>query len=62
MPLADDLVALTALAGNTVVAAAATDAWESVRSGVARLFGRGGPEQAELAGRRLDETRRSSPR
>ena len=57
MPLADDLVALTALAGNTVVAAAASDAWESVRGGVARLFGRAGPGHAELAGRRLEETR-----
>jgi hypothetical protein len=57
MPLADDLVALAALAGNSVVAAAGTDAWESVRHGVARLFGRGGPEQADLAGRRLEETR-----
>ncbi len=58
MPLADDLVALAALAGNSVVAAAATDVWETVRDGVGRLFGRGGPEQAELAGRRLEETRR----
>jgi Tetratricopeptide repeat len=57
MPLADDLAALAALAGNSVVAAAATDAWESVRHGVARLFGRGGPAQAKLAGRRLEETR-----
>jgi hypothetical protein len=55
MPLADDLAAL---AGNSVVAAAATDAWETVRRGLAQLFGRGGPEQAELAGRRLEETRR----
>jgi hypothetical protein len=55
MPLADDLAAL---AGNTVVAAAATDAWDTVRSGVGRLFGRAGAEQAELAGRRLVETRR----
>jgi Tetratricopeptide repeat len=57
MPLADDPVALAALAGNSVVAAAGTDAWETVRHGVARLFGRGGPEQAERAGRRLEEIR-----
>jgi Tetratricopeptide repeat len=58
MPLADDLMALAALAGNTVVAAVATDAWDSVRHGVGHLFGRGGPREAELAAQRLEETRR----
>jgi hypothetical protein len=57
MPLADDLVALAALAGNTVVAAAATDAWETARRWVGRLFGRGGAKPAEMAQRRLEETR-----
>ena len=43
MPLAEALVALAALAGNTVVTAAVTDAWESTRKGFARLLGRGDP-------------------
>ena len=57
MPLADDLVALASLAGNTIVAAAATDALESARRGIARLFGRIGRDRAELAAQRLEETR-----
>jgi hypothetical protein len=39
MPLAEALVALAALAGNTVVTASVTDA----RKGFARLLGRGDP-------------------
>jgi hypothetical protein len=57
MPLADSLVALASLAGNTVVAAAVTDAWENARHGVARLLGRGDPDRVKVAERRLDETR-----
>ena len=57
MSLADDLVALAALAGNTVVAAAATDAWETARDWVGRLFGRGGAKEAERAQERLEDTR-----
>lgn len=57
MPLADDLVALASLAGNTLVAAAATDAWEGARRGVARLLGRGDPGRTKLAEQRLDDTR-----
>lgn len=50
-----DIAALVALAGNTLVAAAVTDAWEDVRHKIARLFGRGQPDpQIE---RRLDTTR-----
>ncbi len=50
-----DVMALAGLAGNTLVAAAVTDAWEDVRHKIARLFGRGDPDpQAE---RRLDATR-----
>ena len=45
MPLADSLMALASLAGNTVVAAAATDAWENARHGLARLLGRGDPDR-----------------
>jgi hypothetical protein len=56
MPLAEALVALAALAGNTVVTAAVTDAWESARKGLARLLGRGDPAKAKLAEERLAET------
>jgi hypothetical protein len=50
------LMALAALAGNTVVAAATTDAWEACRRGFARLLGRGDVKKAELAEQRLEET------
>jgi hypothetical protein len=52
------LIALAALAGNTVVAAAATDAWEAARHKFARLLGRGDPDRTRLAEGRLDQTRR----
>jgi hypothetical protein len=55
--LAETLAALAALAGNTVVTAATTDAWEAARRGFARLLGRGDPKQEQLAERRLAETR-----
>ena len=55
--LAETLMALAALAGNTVVAAATTDAWEAARRGFARLLGCGDPKQEQLAERRLAETR-----
>ena len=54
--LAETLMALAALAGNTVVAAAATDAWETARRGFARLLGRGDPDRTKMAERRLAET------
>jgi hypothetical protein len=56
MPLAEGLIALAALAGNTVVTAAVTDAWESARKGFARLLGHGDPAKAKLAEERLAET------
>jgi hypothetical protein len=50
-----DVAALAALAGNALIAAAATDAWEDVRRRVVALFSRGQLDgQAE---RRLDATR-----
>lgn len=50
-----DIAALVALAGNTLVTAMVTDAWEDVRGKIARLFGRG---QLDLGTeRRLDATR-----
>jgi hypothetical protein len=50
------LIALAALAGNTVVAAATTDAWEACRRGFVRLLGRGDAKKTELAEQRLAET------
>jgi hypothetical protein len=51
------LIGLAALAGNTVVAAATTDAWEVARRKFARLLGRGDPGKERLAEQRLEETR-----
>jgi hypothetical protein len=56
MPLVAALMALAALAGNTVVTAAVTDAWEAARQGFARLLGRGDPDKTKLAEQRLEET------
>ena len=50
-----DIISLAALAGNTLVAAAVTDAWETARHRFARLFGRGKPDPATE--RRLEATR-----
>jgi hypothetical protein len=52
------LIALAALAGNTVVAAATTDAWEAARRKFARVLGRGDPKKEQVADKRLEETRR----
>ena len=51
------LIALAALAGNTVVTAATTDVWEAARRKFARLLGRGDPKKEQLADKRLEETR-----
>jgi hypothetical protein len=50
-----DVTGLASLAANTVVAATVTDAYDTIRDRVARLFGRGNPDPA--TGRRLDKTR-----
>jgi hypothetical protein len=50
-----DIDALAVLAGNTVVAAAVTDAFEGVRHTVARIFGRDKADPGTE--RRLDATR-----
>jgi hypothetical protein len=55
--LTEGLVALAQFAGQTVVAAATTDAWESARHKFARLLGRGDPKRTEVAERWLEETR-----
>jgi hypothetical protein len=54
--LAESLMALASLAGQTVVTAAVTDAWEAARKGFARLLGRGNPDRTKVAERRLAET------
>ena len=51
-----DVDALAALAGNTIVTAAVTDAFDGVRAKVARIFGRDKPDSRIQW--RLDETRR----
>jgi len=55
--LTEGLLALASVAGNAVVVAATTDAWETARRGYMRLLGRGDPRREQLAGQRLDETR-----
>lgn len=55
--LAEGLLALASVAGNAVVVAATTDAWETARRGFMRLLGRGDPHKEQLAGKWLDETR-----
>ena len=50
-----DISSLAALAGNTLVTAAVTDAWETARHRFARLFGRGEPDP--VTERRLEATR-----
>jgi hypothetical protein len=50
-----DISSMAGLAGNTLVAAAVTDIWETARDRFARLFGRGEPDG--VTERRLDATR-----
>lgn len=50
-----DIDALAALAANTIVATAVTDAFEGFKARLARVFGRDRPDPAVQ--RRLDETR-----
>jgi hypothetical protein len=54
--LSDSQLALAALAGRTLVDAASTDEWETVRRGYAPLLGRGDVRRTRLAEQRLDET------
>lgn len=56
MALDGGMLALAAVAGQTVVAAAVTDAWESAKRGFARLLGRGDPERTGLAEQRLEQS------
>ena len=52
-----ELVTLAETACPAVVTAAATDAWGTVKAGVARLLGRGDQDKAAVAERRLEDTR-----
>ena len=55
-----DIDALAALAANTVVATAVTDAFEGLRAKIARVFGRDKPDSAIQ--RRVGTTRLSELR
>ena len=52
---ADWITSLAATGGNALLAAAATDAWQTARDGVVRLFGCGGRRRRDLAAKWLDE-------
>ncbi|MFC9330690.1 hypothetical protein [Kitasatospora sp. NPDC057015] len=52
--LAESLVALAGAGGTALVGAMATDAWQSVRSGAAGLFGRDGEGRHHAVATRLD--------
>ncbi|MGH3937108.1 MAG: hypothetical protein ACRDTG_00505 [Pseudonocardiaceae bacterium] len=52
--LVEALTALAGAGGTALVGAMATDAWTSTRSGVARLFGRGGTAQQTAIEAQLD--------
>jgi hypothetical protein len=56
--LVEGLMALASVAGQTIVSAATTDAWEAAKRGFARLIGRSDPKQTQLAEQRLDDTRK----
>jgi hypothetical protein len=43
-------------AGQTIVAAVATDAWDLCKRGFARLLGRGDPKKEQLTEQKLEET------
>jgi hypothetical protein len=51
------MLSLASLAARTVVGAAATDGWGLIKSRISRFFGQGSVARAELAERRLEQTR-----
>ncbi|MGH3151716.1 MAG: tetratricopeptide repeat protein, partial [Streptosporangiaceae bacterium] len=55
--LRESLLELTALAGQAVVEAAASDEWDTADAGLAELLGRGDARQTRLCERRFEETR-----
>ena len=52
--VAEWIAAAAAAGGTALIGAAATDAWQTARSGVVKLFARGGKRRAELVRDRLD--------
>lgn len=50
------LTTVAATGGSAFVGAAATDAWQFARSGLVRLFGRGGQHRHDAAERWADQT------
>ncbi|MEH1168878.1 hypothetical protein V6V47_26175 [Micromonospora sp. CPCC 205539] len=50
------ILSAVAAGGSALAGAAATDAWQSARAGIARLFGRAGQRRADLAEVWADET------
>ena len=55
--LPESLLALAALAGRMIVAAADTDVWPTAERGFVRLLGHTDEHQAQLTEQRLEETR-----
>jgi hypothetical protein len=55
MALEAELMTLAATGSNALIAAMATDAWGAVRSGFARLLGRGEPEHTAAFEHKLEE-------
>ncbi len=53
--LAESLTALAGAGASALIGAMATDLWQGARSGVVRLFGRGGEARGEAIGAQLDE-------
>jgi hypothetical protein len=51
------VASLLLLAGQTIVAAAATDAWGLCKRGFAKLLGRGDPAKEQLTEQKLEATR-----
>lgn len=49
-----ELAELASVGGSALVGAMATDAWQATRSGVAGLFGRGGPARQAAVEAQLD--------
>jgi len=53
--VAEWIMQLAVKAGTALIGAAVTDAWQSARTGVVRLFGRAGSRRQEVAEAWLDE-------
>ncbi|MEU1543675.1 hypothetical protein ABZ461_37420 [Actinacidiphila glaucinigra] len=54
--LVEELIAVAAAGGGAIVQAAGTDAWAGIRSGVARILGRGESDREHAELERLDQT------